>query len=76
MITIEVERRVIAPVDAAWATVSAIDRYPGVVASYVCVEYLTAQSAGVGTRWRQTRRVFDREHAQELSVVAWEPPAS
>ena len=75
VLAIEVERRVGAPVDAVWATVSAIDRYPEVVTSYVRLEYLTAQTAGVGTRWRQTRRVFGREHAQELSVVAWEPPA-
>ncbi len=74
MLTAEVRRRTAALIEVVWSTISAVGEYPGRVSSYVRVEYQTPERGGIGTKWRQTRSVFGREHAQVLNVVGWEPP--
>lgn len=60
--------------EKAWETIVAVERYPGVVGSYVSVEPITSDTRRVGTRWRQTRTVFGRRHAQVLEITEWDPP--
>lgn len=60
--------------ERAWEMVVTVERYPGLVGSYVSVEPITAGARGVGTRWRQTRTVFGRRHAQVLEITEWDPP--
>lgn len=74
MIQAEVGRSVAAPIEVVWSKIAAFGAYPGIVGSYVSVEYLTPQTSGLDARWRQTRTVFGREHAQVLRIVAWSPP--
>jgi hypothetical protein len=74
MIATEVTRRIAAPLDVVWSTITDVGRYPERVRSYVHVEYLTPERSGVGASWRQTRTVFGREHSQQLRIVGWEPP--
>lgn len=74
MIGTEVGRHVAAPVDRVWSVIADFGSYPGIVRSYVSVEYLTTQTGGLEASWRQTRTVFGREHAQVLRIVGWNPP--
>lgn len=38
------------------------------------LEWLTPGPVGVGSRFRETRRVFGRESTQELTITRFEPP--
>ena len=42
----------------------------------VSCELLTEGEIGVGTRFRETRVVFKKEHSEEMEVVAFDPPKS
>ena len=74
MLVTEVSRQVRASVDSVWSTLAAVGAYPGKVGSYRRVEFLTAETEGLGASWRQTREVFGREHSQVMRVVEWRRP--
>jgi len=48
----------------------AADWMPG----FVRIEKLTEGSFGVGTEWRETRKMFGREATEQFEVTAYEPP--
>lgn len=48
--------------------------WAGWMAGFVDVERLTAGEFGVGTRWRETRRILGREAREVFEVTAWHPP--
>ena len=54
-------------------TVAHIDQYSKVMPHIVSFEYLTDQTRGVGTRFRETRQMGNREHTTELEVTEYEP---
>lgn len=69
-----VTRRVEMPPKQLWGSLTAIRDYPAHIGSYVSVEFLTDGETRVGTRWRQVRTVFGRQHAQVMRVDVWDPP--
>jgi hypothetical protein len=73
MIETAADHRVAAPIEAAWATITDVGAYPGIVRSDDGVEFRTIQTRGVGATWRQTRTVWGWEHARVLQVVAGIP---
>lgn len=64
-----VVRTVDAPVELVFDTVAHIENFSQVVPEIVKVEFLTESRGGVGTRFRETRRMGKREAATELEVT-------
>ena len=73
---VEVRRHVAAPVERVWALATDLEGSPRVVRGIEAVEVLTPGPFGVGTRWRETRRVFGRSATEEMTVTAVEPHRS
>ena len=71
-ITVRVERIIGVPVDIAFSAISEIERLPDHNPDVVAVEFLTEQREGVGTRFRETRRMGKRELVTELEVVEYD----
>lgn len=61
-----------APQDAVWAACTDLADWEGY--SEAKIEELTDQPFGVGTRWRETRRMFGRDSASEWRVTRVEQP--
>ncbi|MGR6967176.1 SRPBCC family protein [Geodermatophilus sp. URMC 61] len=73
---VEVRRHVAAPVERVWALATDLEGSPRVVRGIESVEVLTPGPFGVGTRWRETRRMFGRTATEEMTVTAVEPHRS
>lgn len=69
---VTVELRIAAPVERVWEAMTDIEGSPGVIAGIERVEVLSEGPFGVGTRWRETRRIFGKEATEELYVTAAE----
>jgi uncharacterized membrane protein len=76
MLDVEVRRHVAAPVERLWELATDLEGAPRVVRGIETVEVLTPGPFGVGTRWRETRRVFGRSATEEMTVTAVEPHRS
>lgn len=57
-----------------WEALTDLGDMPQVLSGVTHVEVLTAGVFGVGTRWRETRRMFGKEATEEMWVTASEPP--
>ena len=65
---IEAVRRIDAPAARVFEVVSDVENFQRAVPQIVRVEFLSAQRRGVGTRFRETRRMGKREATVELEV--------
>ena len=66
---ISVTRRIAAPLERVFATVSDISQFSQAVPQIIKVEFLTEQRVGLGTRFRETRVMKGHEHVTELDVT-------
>lgn len=66
-----VTRRIKAPTDKVFATVSEIENFQKAVPHITRVEMLSDIKAGVGTRFRETRLMKGREASTELEVTEY-----
>ncbi|HWN70448.1 MAG TPA: SRPBCC family protein [Haliangium sp.] len=64
-----------APPDRVFAAMTDADGYRHWMKGFVGVEKLTQGPFGVGTEWRETRRMFGREASEVFEVTAYEPPS-
>ncbi len=64
-----VSRSIEAPVTRVFRTISDIREFSKAVPDIVGVEFLSESRAGVGTRFRETRRFGKREAVTELEVT-------
>ncbi|MBW5486152.1 SRPBCC family protein [Streptomyces bambusae] len=69
-----VEREMAAPAERVWRALTALESMPEVLSGVDAVEVLTPGPFGVGTRWRETRRMFGKEATEEMYVTACEAP--
>lgn len=76
MTRIELSRRIAAPPERVWAVVTDLDGSADVLSGVERVERLAGPGFGVGTRWRETRRMFGKEATEEMEVTAVEPGRS
>ncbi|MGW0121142.1 SRPBCC family protein [Streptomyces sp. NPDC003327] len=72
--TVVVERRVAASAGRVWEAITDLPDMPRVLTGVQRVEVLTEGVFGVGTRWRETRRMLGREATEEMTVTACEAP--
>lgn len=67
----QAEREIAAAPETVWALITDIDRSAEVISAITAVERLDAgEGFGVGTRWKETRRLFGREASEEMRVTA------
>ncbi|MFE3328209.1 SRPBCC family protein [Streptomyces sp. NPDC059176] len=72
--SVVVERRIAAPSARVWEALTDLRGTERVLSGVQKIEVLTEGAFGVGTRWRETRRMFGKEATEELYVTACEPP--
>jgi carbon monoxide dehydrogenase subunit G len=72
--SVVVQRRIAAGQDAVWAALTDLAGMERVLSGVSKVEVLTQGPFGVGTRWRETRRMFGKDATEEMWVTASEPP--
>ena len=68
------KRTIRAPAELVFDVISNVAELSRVDADVIGVEFLTESRAGVGTRFRETRRMKNREHRTELEVAEYDPP--
>ncbi|WP_369175315.1 SRPBCC family protein [Streptomyces sp. R28] len=72
--SVVVERRIAAGQGPVWESLTDLRGMEHVLSGVTHVEVITEGAFGVGTRWRETRRMFGREATEEMWVTASEPP--
>lgn len=72
MSTITVTRRIQAPVEVVFKTISDIRNFSKAVPDIVDVEFLSDQKTGVGTKFKETREFNGRKMATVLEVTEFE----
>ncbi|APE21998.1 MULTISPECIES: SRPBCC family protein [Streptomyces] len=72
--SVAVERRVEASPGRIWESITDLPDMPRVLSGVERVEVLTEGGFGVGTRWRETRRMLGKEATEEMLVTECEPP--
>ncbi len=74
---VSVSCEVAASAEATWAVVTDIERAAEVIDGIESVERVDdGDEFGVGTRWRETRRMFKRAASEEMEVTAVDPGRS
>ena len=66
-----VSRTIHAPIEKVFDTVAHIENFEQAIPHIVSVEFLTERRFGVGTRFRETRRMGKREATTELEVTEY-----
>ena len=74
--TLEFEITVNAPKEKFFALATDVDRFGEWMQGFVRVEHLTDGPMAMGTRFREVRKMFGREAAEEFEVTRWSPPNS
>ncbi len=69
----ELSRTIGAPVGVVFSTVADISNYSKAVPHIVNVEFLSEVKTGVGTRFRETRKMGGRSATSELEVAEFVP---
>ena len=72
-----VEIAINATPERVWELVTDISEYQEMLSGVTEVEQLDSlPEFGVGTKWRETRKMFGKEATEEMTVTAMEPGAS
>ena len=69
-----VKRVIRASEDAVWAVLTDVAHASETLRGVSLVEVLEGPDYAVGTRWRETRRIFGKEETQTMEVAACDPP--
>lgn len=72
--SVVVERRIAAGQGPLWETLTDLRGMEHVLSGVTRVDILTEGVFDVGTRWRETRRMFGKEATEEMWVTACEAP--
>ncbi|MFK4690307.1 SRPBCC family protein [Streptomyces pristinaespiralis] len=72
--SVVVERLILAPPGPVWQALTDIRGWERTLSGVERIEVLTEGDFGVGTRWRETRRMLGKEATEEMRVTACEPP--
>ncbi|MEU9732010.1 SRPBCC family protein [Streptomyces sp. NPDC048002] len=72
--SVTVERRIAVPRETVWAALTDLVGMERVLSGVTKVEVLSDGAFGVGTRWRETRRMFGKDATEEMWVTRCEAP--
>ncbi|MDT9691176.1 SRPBCC family protein [Streptomyces sp. P9(2023)] len=72
--SVVVERRIEVSPGPVWEALTDLAEMPRMLSGVERVEVLTDGGFGVGTRWRETRRMMGKEATEEMTVTEAEPP--
>ncbi|MFE5485883.1 SRPBCC family protein [Streptomyces sp. NPDC056527] len=72
--SVVVERRIAATPGPVWEALTDLKDLERVLSGVERVEVLTEGAFGVGTRWRETRRMMGKEATEEMTVTEAVPP--
>lgn len=67
-------RDIAATPERVWAVLTDLESAATTLSQVTHIEVLTPGPYGVGTRWRETRRMLGREETQEMWVAASDAP--
>ncbi len=59
--------------DRVYAALTDIERWPEMISGITAVEMITEGPVGVGTRFRETRRMMGKDRSEEMEVTAIDP---
>lgn len=65
------KRRIAAPVDVVFRAITDIEKFPEKNPAIVKVEILSDRKSGIGTRFRETRRMKDKENSTVLECTEY-----
>lgn len=71
---VTIREQIAAPPERVFAAASDFANAPGKIAGILRVEMLTPGPLAVGTRFRETRKMFGKEASEEMTVAELEPP--
>jgi hypothetical protein len=69
-------KHVAAPVETVFAVASDLVHAAEHIRGIEKIELLTPEPIGLGTRWRETRRMMGREATEVLEIIAFDRPRS
>ena len=72
--TFETDVHIQADPDRVFAAMTDLDHYSEWMPNFVAVEKLTDGDYGVGTEFRETRKMFGKSASEHFEVVGFEPP--
>ena len=71
MTQVSVSKTIAAPVPVVFRAISDVENLPATNPDIVGVEFLSAQRAGVGTRFRETRAMGSKQNVTELEITEY-----
>ncbi len=71
---LSISRRISAPQQRVWDVITDLEGCPERIAAIASVEMLTGPEVAVGTRWKETRLIFERKSTETMEITAFEPP--
>ena len=74
MKAIALEIEINAPIEQVFAIFTDIQRWPEMIQSMAKIELLTAGPVGRGTRFRETRLLFNKEAHEDMEFTEFQPP--
>jgi uncharacterized protein YndB with AHSA1/START domain len=72
--SVELERRVAAPIERVWEVFTDLDRAPANLTAVSGIQRHDDGPFGEGTTWRETRRMYGRDYTETLTVTVCRPP--
>jgi hypothetical protein len=69
-------KQVAAPPSAVFAVFADLEHAPGRVQAIIKLEIVTPGPVGVGTRFRETRKMFGKDCTEEMQITAFDPERS
>lgn len=74
MADVSTSRMIAAPADQVFDVVAHLEKFSEVNPNITAIEFLSESKTGVGTRFRETRRMGKREATTTLEVTEYMPP--